>query len=86
MSRVESSRHRLDCSHSNGSLKAVYTELGCRPLPNSEAVGPERPNSEAARQALLVLGARTADADNGSIGRRPGHGSPSRGELADNRV
>jgi hypothetical protein len=42
-----------------GSLTVVFTELGCHARCLScGAVGPARPSSEAARQALQVLGER----------------------------
>ncbi len=44
------------CNHS--SLAVVFTELGCHARCLScGTIGPERPSSKAARQALLVLGA-----------------------------
>jgi hypothetical protein len=44
------------CDHR--SLAMVFTELGCHARCLScGTIGPERPSSKAARQALLVLGA-----------------------------
>jgi hypothetical protein len=44
------------CNHR--SLAMVFTELGCHARCLScGTIGPERPSSKAARQALLVLGA-----------------------------
>jgi hypothetical protein len=44
------------CNHR--SLAVVFTELGCHArCLRCGNIGPERPSSKAARQALLVLGA-----------------------------
>ncbi len=46
------------CDH-RGARAAVATELGHHArCPDCGALGPGRPSREAARQALLVLGAR----------------------------
>lgn len=46
------------CRCNHRSLAVVFTELGCHARCLScGTIGPERPGSKAARQALLVLGA-----------------------------
>jgi hypothetical protein len=54
-------RPALVCSH-EGYLTVVATRMGyhARCL-KCDALGPSRPNLEAAQQALLVLGARVED-------------------------
>lgn len=54
----------IRCGHR--SLAVVFTELGCHARCLScGAIGPERPNSEAARQALPALRARARGGDYG---------------------
>ncbi len=55
------SNPRVGCDH-RYHITVIFTELGCHArCLDCEALGPERPSSKAARQALLVLGARTDD-------------------------
>lgn len=55
---------RVRCGHR--SLAVVFTELGCHARCLScGAIGPERPNSETALQALPALRVRTRSRDYG---------------------
>ncbi len=65
MAGVGSSRRRLRCDHLVGTVSVVFTELGCHAwYPRCSAVGPERPSSSGAREALLASGARLVNEDN----------------------